>query len=317
MHHRFLSWVFFCALFAGVALCAQAPTVTGGSELIFVAKKTGTVKMTLNGAVTDLEKGAKVPQQAKINTLADSSAVLVFSNGATTQLGADTELVIEEYLQNPFTETVKVAAIQDEPSASKTRLSLNRGELVGNVKKLNYDKGSEFTITTPVGAAGIRGTTFRIVYRPTTNGQAFFNLSTSVGNVAFLQPGAPTAPVLGGPPQGTPVTTGNEIILNNVPVGVGPQGSPNVVPIAPGTQIIVSNANSNMGSAVESAQFVPGSSSGGVNTGTVGTLGGAPVAGQNFAPQAINNPSVTPDAVNNTTPPVATPPRIIPTNPDR
>jgi hypothetical protein len=35
------------------------------------------------------------------------------------------------------------------------------------VKHLRLDKGSAFSVQTPVGAAGIRGTTFQILYRPT------------------------------------------------------------------------------------------------------------------------------------------------------
>jgi hypothetical protein len=54
------------------------------------------------------------------------------------------------------------------------------------VKHLNIDGGSYFNIKTPVGAAGIRGTTFRIVFRPTSDGKAFnFTLSTAEGVVQF------------------------------------------------------------------------------------------------------------------------------------
>src|SRR5437762_2218032 len=56
----------------------------------------------------------------------------------------------------------------------------------GTVKTLNRAAGSTFSVSTPAGAAGIRGTTFRIVYRPTGDGQAFlFELSTSEGVVFF------------------------------------------------------------------------------------------------------------------------------------
>ncbi len=208
MLQRLLSWLFVCAIVAAVSLHAQAPaggpTVTGGAELVLVAKVTGTVTKTLPGqAAVAIKQDDRIEQKAKINTGLNSSVVLVFSNGATTQLGADTELVIEEYLQDPFADTVKVADMTDEPSASRTKLALNRGELVGNVKKLKYDKGSSFIVQTPVGAAGIRGTTFRIVFRPTGTGQAFnFTLSTAEGSVAFAQGAAPPGGGAGGGAQG-------------------------------------------------------------------------------------------------------------------
>ena len=226
MHTRLLSWLFIGAMLAVVALRAQAPASAPAGQGRFdqegqveVVKLSGKVDMVLNGQTTALKLNDRVPQKAKIVTAIDASVVLAFSNGASTQLGSDTELVIDEYLQDPFAETVKVAALTDEPSVSRTKLSLNRGELVGNVKKLKYERGSSFSVQTPVGAAGIRGTTFRIVFRPQGTGQAFFTLSTASGIVAFEQPSAGTSgattstpaqstPAPGNSPQADPAAQG-------------------------------------------------------------------------------------------------------------
>jgi len=54
---------------------------------------------------------------------------------------------------------------------------------VGDVKKLN--SSSSYSIKTPVGAAGIRGTIFRIVFRPSSDGKAFFSISTAEGLVVM------------------------------------------------------------------------------------------------------------------------------------
>lgn len=212
MHTRLLSWLIFGAMFAVVALRAQAPATASVGQGKFdqegqveVVKLSGKVDMVLNGQTTALKLNDRVPQKAKIVTAIDASVVLAFSNGASTQLGSDTELVIDEYLQDPFAETVKVAALTDEPTVSRTKLSLNRGELVGNVKKLKYERGSSFSVQTPVGAAGIRGTTFRIVFRPQGTGQAFFTLSTASGIVAFEHPNAgPSGATTTTPAQSTP-----------------------------------------------------------------------------------------------------------------
>jgi len=255
MHNRLFTWLFIGALFAAVSLRAQVPATAvvpvGDGKfqdegLVLVAKVSGTVTMELNGATTALKVNDKVPQKAKIVTAKNASIVLVFSNGATTQLGTDTELVIEEYLQDPFADTIKVAELTDEPSPSRTKLSLNRGELVGNVKKLKYERGSSFTVQTPVGAAGIRGTTFRIVFRPSGTGQAFFTLSTASGIVAFEQPtpGGPATTSTPGTPAPTDTTPGNtqqptvtgsgnaavsvpqgqELVIVDVQVTTNPQG---------------------------------------------------------------------------------------------
>lgn len=132
-----------------------------------------------------------------------SSAVLVFANGATVRVGGDSRLEIKEFLMDPLqADVASVAALTNEPTSSRTQLRLEFGEMVGNVKTLNRAAGSTFSVGTPAGAAGIRGTTFRIVYRPTGNGQAFnFQLSTSEGIVLYegiAQVGASTASVPAG-----------------------------------------------------------------------------------------------------------------------
>ena len=116
-----------------------------------------------------------------------SSAVLVFANGATVRLGGDSRLEIKEFMMDPLqADVASVAALTNEPTTSRTQLRLEFGEMVGNVKTLNRAAGSSFSVGTPAGAAGIRGTTFRIVYRPTGNGQAFnFQLSTAEGVVLY------------------------------------------------------------------------------------------------------------------------------------
>lgn len=117
----------------------------------------------------------------------DSSVVLVFANGSTVRVGHSSRLEIREFLMDPLkTDIANVAALDKEPTRSRTDLRLEFGEMVGNVKTLDRAAGSSFSVSTPAGAAGIRGTTFRIVYRPTGNGQAFnFQLSTSEGVVLY------------------------------------------------------------------------------------------------------------------------------------
>lgn len=120
MHHR-ISWLFFWAVAATVSLRAQAPApgpvaAPAGpmpAGLVLVAKVSGTVTMNVNGTISPLTVDTSLPQSAKVNTAKDSSVVLVFSNGATTQLGAESELVIDEFLQDPFGSTIKVAEMTD------------------------------------------------------------------------------------------------------------------------------------------------------------------------------------------------------------
>lgn len=138
-----------------------------------------------DGQRRTLHDGDAVTDQTEIVTGAASNVILVFSNGATVNVGADSDLDIELFEQDPFATAQKVSGMKQEPGTSVTRLSLTKGELVGKVAHLNVDRSSEFTIQTPVGAAGIRGTTFRIIFRPGPNGTASFSVVTTDGRVVF------------------------------------------------------------------------------------------------------------------------------------
>lgn len=148
-------------------------------------------------SVTPLHNNDSLNHGYTIRTRAQSSIVLVFSNGATVRLGDNTEVDIEQFLQDPFAESeLAVEKLTHEPSVSSTRLKLTRGEIVGEVPKLR--QGSTHIIDTPVGAAGIRGTTFRHVYRLAPNGAAQFSSACGEGEVTFTESNGKVEPLPAG-----------------------------------------------------------------------------------------------------------------------
>jgi hypothetical protein len=299
MHQRFLPWLLVCAFFTAMSLRAQAQSGPGvfdpqkNAGQILVAKLSGKVTKTLRGVSTDVKFEEVIEQSAKINTGPDGSVILSFSNGATTRLGADSELVIDEFLQDPFSDlgSVKIKELDKEPSPSRTKISLNRGELVGDVKQLRHDQNSSFTVQTPVGAAGIRGTVFRIVFRPGANGQAFFQLTTASGRVDYTQPGqGGTTPgvtsVTASGTAGVQVPQGQEIeILVNVTTNAQGQMVVTALPPAPSTTnsvnpttlTQVTSVAVEIAAAVQNAVYTSQTSSSGSTTGsgtTTGTISG-------------------------------------------
>src|SRR2546423_7912066 len=102
-----------------------------------------------------LVRGSGVAQNQIVTTGPNSSVVLVFANGATVNLGADSQLVIDEFSQDPFTTPVKISELTEEPTTSATKLNLLRGELLSNVKTLHRAKGPTFEVVTPVGASAL------------------------------------------------------------------------------------------------------------------------------------------------------------------
>jgi hypothetical protein len=194
MQKTCLLWVFLIGFCMMTASGASAQATAAGR--IILARVTGEVTVLDKATAVSVagRNNQEITQGFTVSTGKGASVVMVFSNGATINLKEDSVLDVEKYLQDPFAGDFNPSTATDEPTVSNTGLNLTRGELVGNVKKLKTGQGSTFNVQTPVGAAGIRGTTFRIVYRPTGTGTAFFSLTTTEGNVV-LSTGTITLPV--------------------------------------------------------------------------------------------------------------------------
>lgn len=181
MRKKLTSWLLWTGLLSLLASGLQAQIqqikLTRVGPLVEVKEIEGEV-LRFEGKQGDI-----VSEQDLVVTSGDDSGViLVFSNGATINIGENSEVEIRQFTQDPFGDDFAFAEETSEPSVSQTRIHLTTGELIGNVKSLHSD--SSFTVSTPAGAAGIRGTTFRVVFRPQGNGTAFFTITTIEGDVA-------------------------------------------------------------------------------------------------------------------------------------
>jgi hypothetical protein len=149
---------------AASAADIRVPTMPPGQVL--VAKIFGVVTKTIGSATTPVTENSLIPQLAIINTGSGSNVALVFSNGATLQLGANTQLIIKEFVQDPFSGAIRVADLEVEPTISRTSLSLLKGDLGGEVKRLRPEHGSSFTVETPSDTFTLTSGAFRIQCRP-------------------------------------------------------------------------------------------------------------------------------------------------------
>ena len=215
MRTKLFSWMLLCAAAVLFAVSAQAAEQDRVAGRIVAAKVKGTVTAlnTTDHSTRELHDSDAITQNYVVTTAQNSSVILIFSNGATVNLAQGSTLAIEQFLQDPFSTSYSMATATEEPSTSVTKLNLVRGELVGNVKHLHKEgaNGSSFTVNTPVGAAGIRGTTFRIVFQPDSSGKALFSLSTAEGEVILT----------GTTAQNTNVPTGQQVVVT-VDVTVDP-----------------------------------------------------------------------------------------------
>lgn len=241
---KIFSGLFLVCLFSLLAIRADAQ----GTAKIIAARVRGEVSVTVKATSvkTQIADNAEVSQGSIVTTGKDSSVVLVFSNGATINLGTDSLLDIEQYTQDPFSTPINAATVTEEPSKSNTKLNLTKGELVGKVAKLKKDQGSSFTVNTPVGAAGIRGTVFRVVFRPDpVTGRVAFVFTTQVGEVEVqLFSGTVQSPI--------PVSAGTEV-AGDAAIAVDPTTGVITATLANGQVLTANPASAESLAAIASA----------------------------------------------------------------
>ena len=118
-----------------------------------------TYRVSANAPAQIGQNNVRLTEGSLVETGTSSSAVLLFSTGSTVTLSENTKVSIDQFTQEPFsTDAESFADTDEEPSISKTKLRLNLGEIVGEVKKLSPQ--SIYEIETPIGIGGIRGTRF-------------------------------------------------------------------------------------------------------------------------------------------------------------
>lgn len=130
-----------------------------------------------------------LPPGTQVQVGAGSEAILLFSNGTTATVGANTKILIEAFVQEEFDGSdKKVGELLEEVSPSRIKLDLDFGEMIMDVKKLN--KGSTLVISSTTGTAGIRGTQFMIVAKEDATAVSVFS-----GSVDFLDVDKAVRPV--------------------------------------------------------------------------------------------------------------------------
>lgn len=130
-----------------------------------VGKVSGTVTLTDGKAQKKpLANGATFQEGSLVETGINSTAELVFSNGASVVLTPNTLVELRTFRQVPSGDiTDPYRKIEKDPSPSVTELEVPRGKIIGEVRKLNAL--STFTVKTPAGLVRIRGTVFTVEYR--------------------------------------------------------------------------------------------------------------------------------------------------------
>jgi hypothetical protein len=148
--------------FALLPILSSAALQTGKVQ---VGKVSGTVTLIdAKAQRKPLANGATFQEGSLVETGLNSSAELVFSNGASVVLTPNTLLDLRTFRQVPSADiAAPYRQIEKDPSPSVTELEVPRGKIIGEVRKLNAL--STFTVKTPAGLVRIRGTVFTVEYR--------------------------------------------------------------------------------------------------------------------------------------------------------
>lgn len=201
--------VFFILIASGLTLLAQDSASEAGLQpgYILVMEVEGDVNILRgrDSEGSDAVKGANLAAGDTVVTGAGARVALAFSNGSLFEVTENSKFSVQEYLQEPWKFSVDGwKSLESEPTKSRTNVSLEYGELLGKVKQL--DSGSSMQVTTPLGVAGIRGTTFvvRVVRNPDGSPRSA-TVRLAEGRVDFTPQG-------GGEP--TQITPGNSVTVS-------------------------------------------------------------------------------------------------------
>jgi len=297
--------VALAAMYACTGLSlAQNSTSTVGQIKAFIVQGDVQSRVGRLGTLTPVSRGDLIPVGTTIETGADGSALIVFSNGSAMQIKPNSRVQVEAYSQTAFDEKGgdnTFLRLQGDPSKSTTQLKINKGTLVGQVKKLDLDADSSFTVDTPAGSAGIRGTipSFTVTTDAAGNPTGVV-MSCSEGSITFK----PT------PLAGVPAA------LQQGPVQIDAGGQAeititNTVNAQTGAVMISSITIAGTTYTGAEAQAVIDSLYAAINA-VIVAQGGTPVAVPVAAPASPpNTTNTTTTTKNNNTPPSPTNPTVI------
>jgi hypothetical protein len=164
----------FAAAFVAVA---QAANLVPGAISAGTVEGDVSYKLAGTSQYLPLTAGTALPQGATIKTGANSTASVVFSSGSVAVVTADSEVEITKFEQEVFSGPLPTGA---EPSVSNTEIFVANGSVTSKVAKLKT--GSSYVVKSPVGAAGVRGTTFVVSYNLSTGA---FAVKTLEGRVVW------------------------------------------------------------------------------------------------------------------------------------
>jgi hypothetical protein len=150
----------------------------------------------------DHEKLIKAEERLRIGstivTERMSIVTLILSNGATLKIGSESELEVEKFGQATVPGNPKYTDLKEEPTVSRTRLRLERGDVLVDLKPLNASRGSSFALNLIAGTVRSTEGTFHARVRMSDLGLGVCTLELARGAAEFEPLGGKSAPLPAG-----------------------------------------------------------------------------------------------------------------------
>ena len=213
----------------GMVAFALLPVLSSAalqSGTVQVGKITGNVTLIdAKAQRKPLATGAVFQEGMRVETGVDSTAELVFSNGASLVLTPSTLLELRTFRQVPSAGiTNPYRTIEKDPSPSVTEVEVPRGKIIGDVRKLNAL--STFTVKTPAGLVRIRGTVFSVEYRVGPDGLGKIVVSCVRGSVETIVYSSNVGPVTVDPGMQVASSVPSAALISNLARASGAPGAP-------------------------------------------------------------------------------------------
>ncbi len=210
--------------YLGMVAIALLPALSSAalqSGKVQVGKANGTVTLIdAKAQRKPLASGAVFQEGSKVETGADSSVELVFSNGSSVLLTPNTLLEVRTFRQIASAGiTSPYRKMEKDPSPSVTELEVSRGKIIGEARKLNAL--SVFTVKTPAGLVRIRGTVFTVEYRVGADGVGRIVVDCVRGSVETHIFSSDAGPVLVEPGMQLASAIASAALINNVAQSAG------------------------------------------------------------------------------------------------
>jgi hypothetical protein len=218
-------WVGAAVLAAASGAWAQGVVFTRPGTMIVTELAGETSAVVGEAGARPLKKDERLRAEVVFRTGRRSSIGVEFANGTRAKVGSESEVAVPEFWQQPHSQTGKMADWKAEPSPSRTRLTVGRGDLMLQVKPLKVAGGSSLTVEVNAGVVRISDGVLRARVQSTEVGIGLCTLELESGRAELERLGGAVTPLVPGKPLVLAVETDRKTGAVTISEAPRPEGA--------------------------------------------------------------------------------------------